>query len=232
LKFSTPASSASEASGQPMQFAWSPYVDNGGTTLAVAGKDYCVIAADTRMSVGYSIHTRHQSKLTQLTNKCVIASAGMQSDVKTLHKTLETRITKYRQHHHKDMSTPSLAQMLSNTLYYRRFFPFYSFNVVGGLDDQGRGCVYSYDAIGSYERTLYSSSGSGQTLVIPLLDNQVAFKNQNREKRDLTLDEAVNLVKDAMTSAGERDIYTGDGVVIYKITKDGIETEKFALKYD
>jgi 20S proteasome subunit beta 6 len=223
---------AAPVHSQPIEFAWSPYVDNGGTTLAVAGKDFCVIAADTRMSVGYSIHTRNQKKLAQLTEKCVIASSGMQSDIKTLHKTLETRITKYRQHHHKDMSTPALAQMLSNTLYYRRFFPYYSFNVVGGLDEQGRGCVYSYDAIGSYERTSYSSSGSGQTLVIPLLDNQVAFKNQNREKRELTLEEAVNLVKDAMTSAGERDIYTGDGVDIFKITKDGIDVEKFALKFD
>lgn len=69
-------------------------------------------------------------------------------------------------------------------------------------------------------------------MVIPLLDNQVAFKNQNREKHDLTLEEAVNLVKDAMTSAGERDIYTGDYVEIYKITKDGIEMEKFSLKFD
>jgi len=231
FKYTTPAKVAAETS-QPMQFAWSPYVDNGGTTLAVAGKDFCVIAADTRMSVGFSIHTRNQSKMSKLTGKCVIASSGMQSDIKTLHKTLESRITQYRQHHHKDMSTPALAQMLSNTLYYRRFFPFYSFNVVGGLDEQGRGCVYSYDAIGSFERNSYSSSGSGQTLVIPLLDNQVAFRNQNREKKDLTLDEAVNLVKDAMTSAGEGDIYTGDGVEIFKITKDGITSEKFALKFD
>jgi hypothetical protein len=36
------------------------------TALAVSGKDYVVIAADTRISVGYAIHTRHGKKLAKL----------------------------------------------------------------------------------------------------------------------------------------------------------------------
>lgn len=37
----------------------------------------------------------------------------------------------------------------------------------------GRGAVYSYDAIGSYERTGYSCQGSGKDLIQPVLDNQL-----------------------------------------------------------
>lgn len=37
----------------------------------------------------------------------------------------------------------------------------------------GKGCVYTYDAVGSYERSGYSSQGSGQTLIMPVLDNQL-----------------------------------------------------------
>jgi hypothetical protein len=44
------------------QGQWSPYTMNGGTSMAVAGKDFCVVAGDTRMSKGYSISCRHVPK--------------------------------------------------------------------------------------------------------------------------------------------------------------------------
>lgn len=46
--------------------AFSPYSDNGGTILAIAGKDFSVIAGDTRQSEGYSIQTRYARKVWQL----------------------------------------------------------------------------------------------------------------------------------------------------------------------
>ncbi|KAH9733054.1 proteasome subunit beta type-1 [Citrus sinensis] len=118
--------------------AWSPYDNNGGTCVAIAGADYCVIAADTRMSTGYSILTRDYSKICKLADKCVMASSGFQADVKALQKLLAARHLIYQHQHNKQMSCPGMAQLLSNTLYYKRFFPYYSFNVLGGLDNEGK----------------------------------------------------------------------------------------------
>lgn len=49
---------------------------------------------------------------------------------------------------------------------------------------------------------------------------------------EVALDKAIDIVKDAFTVAGERDIYTGDAVEIWVIKKEGIERSEFALKKD
>eukprot|EP00878_Enallax_costatus_P011701 GHUV01012216.1.p1 GENE.GHUV01012216.1~~GHUV01012216.1.p1 ORF type:complete len:233 (+),score=54.66 GHUV01012216.1:343-1041(+) len=162
-----------DAQGIKQHATWSPYDDNGGTCLAVAGADYCIVAASTRMSTGYSILTRRQSKILQLTDKTVIASAGCQVDMKALQKLLQARNVMFQHNHGKPMSCKAAAQLLSNTLYYKRFFPYYTFNICAGLDEEGRGAVFTYDAIGSYERTGYSCQGSGKDLIQPVLDNQL-----------------------------------------------------------
>ena len=138
----------------------------------------------------------------------------------------------YKHNHRKPMTTPSVAQMLANTLYHKRLFPYYAFNVLGGLDAQGQGYVTSYDAIGSFERQQYAATGSGQAYIIPLLDNVIGNRNRLEEKPTLEAAEVVEILKDAFLSAGERDIYTGDQVEIMVVTAAGIQTTQFALKAD
>lgn len=86
----------------------------------------------------------------------------------------------------KNLSTESIGRLVQTTLYNRRMFPFYTFNIVAGMDQEGilffllivyffigRGAVYSYDAVGCIERNEYVCEGSAQTLIMPVLDNLV-----------------------------------------------------------
>lgn len=235
------------SSEQPKQLAFQPYMDNGGTCAGIAGDDYCVMVADTRMSSGFSIMTRQSSKAIKLTDNCVLASAGQQSERTTLHKVLQNKLKRYEHQHHKEMSTTAIAQMLANTLYFKRFFPYYTFNIVGGLDKDGKGVLYSYDAVGSVGACRYDCDGTGKSLIQPILDNQVGFKNQSQPEKQakpsetpqnppevpsIPLDVAKNLLKDAFTSCVERDIYTGDSLEIFTITKAGVQYETVPLKKD
>ncbi|XP_010934682.1 proteasome subunit beta type-1 [Elaeis guineensis] len=213
------------------------YENNGGTCVAIAGADYCVVAADTRLSIGYSIYTRDYSKICKLTEKCVLASSGFQGDIKALQKNLAAKHLIYQHQHNKQMSCPAMAQLLSNTLYFKRFFPYYAFNVLGGLDNEGKGCVFTYDAVGSYERVGYSAQGSGSTLVMPILDNQLKSPSPLLlPARDavtpLSEADAVDMVKDVFASATERDIYTGDKLEIVILNASGVRREFMDLRKD
>jgi 20S proteasome subunit beta 6 len=56
---------------------------------------------------------------------------------------------------------------------------------------------------------------------------------QNVSQAPLELDEVLRIVKDAFTSATERDIYTGDNLQICIIRKDRpVEVQHFPLKKD
>ncbi|THU67040.1 hypothetical protein C4D60_Mb05t20470 [Musa balbisiana] len=207
------------------------------TCVAIAGADYCVIAADTRLSVGYIIYTRDYSKICKLADKCVMASSGFQGDLKALQKNLAAKHLIYQHQHNKQMSCPAMAQLLSNTLYYKRFFPYFTFNILGGLDSDGKGCVFTYDAVGSYERVGYSAHGTGAGLIIPVLDNQLKSPSPlllpaKDAVTPLLEMEAVDLVKDVFASATERDIYTGDKVEILVINASGIRHELMELRKD
>jgi len=193
---------------------------------------FAVLCADTRLSTGYRIHTRNASKATQLTDKCVIASCGMKADVITLHKVLKMRIVMYEHKHRRQPSVTAIAQMLSTMLYSRRFFPYYTFNVLAGVDDEGKGAVYQYDAIGSFERTPYSTSGSGSSLVMSVLDCQIGRLNQTEKGEKPDMKQTVELCSDIMSSVGERDIFTGDSGEIFLITKAGVQKTTFELKKD
>ncbi|ORX98201.1 Psmb1-prov protein [Basidiobolus meristosporus CBS 931.73] len=217
----------------PIEHKYSPYTDNGGTSLAIAGKDYCVIAADTRQSEGYMINSRYVPKAYQITNKVVIATNGFHADGLALVKRIKQRIEWYKHAHDKEMSIGAIAQMVSIILYSKRFFPYYTFILLGGLDEQGVGAVYSFDPVGSYERESHRAGGSASSLIQPFLDNQVGFKNQqNVTDRNIPVERAVKLAQDAFTSATERDIHTGDFLDLFVVTSAGVQIETVPLKKD
>merc|ERR1719398_670991 len=101
---------------------------------------------------------------------------------------LKARMVMYEHKHRRQPSVVAIAQMLSTVLYYKRFFPYYTFNVLVGLDDEGKGAVYHYDAIGSFERVPYTTSGSGSSLVMSVLDQQLMQGNKEQAPDKLKKD--------------------------------------------
>ncbi|EFP86392.2 20S proteasome subunit beta 6 [Puccinia graminis f. sp. tritici CRL 75-36-700-3] len=228
--------------------------DNGGTILAISSKEFAVIAGDTRQSEGYSIQTRYAPKVTQLTEECCIAVNGFAADGKELVKQLKQRLQWYQHTHASQPSVQSIARLVQTMLYGRRFFPYYAYVILAGIDRDGTGAVYSFDPVGSYERESCRAAGAAQSLVQPFLDNQVGGKNMTRDpsgpapppepvyaqgqsytppRSQLPLEKVQALVTDAFTGAAERHIEVGDGLEIFIIEAGkGVRVVRKELKRD
>jgi len=222
-----------EYNASPVMHHFDPYADNGGSLVAIAGDDFSVIASDTRLTQGYGILTRDQTKLFKLSGSTVLGASGCWCDCQTFNRRLQIQMKMYAYDHQHEMSTNAVAQYASTMLYGRRFFPYYVWNILAGLDDDGKGCVFAYDPVGHMEKKMCSAAGSSSALIMPFLDNIVGKKNQvNPDDTPLTKEKAVALIKDIFFSAAEREVSCGDAVHICVITKDGIEEHKAELRRD
>ena len=100
--------------------------------MAIAGKDFVVVAADKRLSYSYSIVSRDTSKICKLTDNIILSSSGMYADFIALQRYLKARIEIYRSNIKKEPTLDNIAQLLSVTLYHKRFFPYYCFTTLCG----------------------------------------------------------------------------------------------------
>ena len=177
-------------------------------------------------------------------SRIVLAVVGFAADGNALQERLDALVKMYKYQHGKPMSVKACAQRLSTILYQKRFFPYYVHAILGGLDEDGTGALYSYDPVGSYEREQCRAAGAAASLIMPFLDNQVNYKNQYipgsgeghdlkpKERESLPQETVVKIVEDAFTSATERHIEVGDGLQMFIITKDGVQETYTPLKKD
>lgn len=233
---------SNEVKNIPIEHQFNPYSDNGGTILGIAGEDFAVIAGDTRNTTDYSINSRYQPKVFDCGDNILFSANGFSADGDALVKRFQNSLKWYHfDHNDKKLSLKSAARNIQHLLYGKRFFPYYVHTIIAGLDEEGKGAVFSFDPVGSYERSQCIAGGAGASIIMPFLDNQVDFKNQyvpgsdgteRRKAQYLTVEEVIKLVRDAFTSATERHIHVGDGLEILIATKDGVRTEYFPLKRD
>merc|ERR1719419_128505 len=189
------------------------------------------------MSRGYSILSRNEPKIWKINDRVIIGSAGMQADCQALTTRLGIHHDSYKDRMGRDMTANTASRVVSNTLYYKRFFPFYCFNLVGGVDDdedskeeEVKGYLYTYDAIGSFESVEIACEGSGVELIMPLLD---FVKLEKQAGRFIPTRENVEkLVIDCFHMAAEKDIYTGDQIELYTVTKGGIDKKMVPIRCD
>lgn len=220
-----------------------PYVDHGGTVVGLAGRNFCILAADSRLSQAHMIHSRNHSRLLAIGNGCGLCGSGCWPDIEALASALKSNVRAYEWQGGQQISLEATSNLLSTLMYGRRMFPYFTFSVLGGLDKCGAGALYRYDAVGSFERVRAVCAGKGEQLIQPSLDRLTnmeedqeswqmglnefesdVFESQGVEATfvdDLSVQEAIDIIVKSFQSASEREISIGDGLDVMVIESGG-----------
>jgi proteasome beta subunit len=111
----------------------------------------------------------------------------------------------------RDVPPNTIAKMMSNMMYERRFFPLLTQVIVGGLVDKP--IIYTLDPLGSVLPDDYAAVGTGAEMALGVLDPQY--------KKDLTEAQAVDLAVKSVRAASMRDSASGDNIDVLVMNKDG-----------
>ncbi|TDG39618.1 hypothetical protein AWZ03_013960 [Drosophila navojoa] len=213
-----------------------PYEQNGGTVMALTGPDFVLLAADTRLSCESHVLSRRQSKLFKMTPTAVVGSTGCWCDVLALTSMLRMHVQSYEMEHRQTISTEALAHLISVSMYNRRFFPYFTYTLLAGLDSKGKPTVYYYDPVGHYECVRYRAVGTSLAILQPCLDQFYGWENCRLSlplKNDnLTMTEALDMARKCLRIGADRDTFTGDKGELLSITSQGMKYSTMDLRGD
>jgi proteasome beta subunit len=190
----------------------------GATAVGITFDGGVVLASEKRIAYGNFLVSKNTKKTYSLTDQVGATIAGLVADMQILVLQIKA-LTKIRKMELKrDVPPNSVAKMMSNLMYERRFFPLLTQVIVGGLVDKP--AIYTLDPLGSVLPDDYAAVGTGAEMALGVLDQQ--YKPAMKEK------EAVDLAIKSVKAATMRDSFSGDGIDVLVITKDG--TKEFTEK--
>ncbi|MEM0458166.1 MAG: archaeal proteasome endopeptidase complex subunit beta [Sulfolobales archaeon] len=192
----------------------------GTTTIGLVGRDYVVLAADKRASAGTYVAHRNVRKIEIINERSALTISGLVADAQILAHYLRTEDNLYYLRTGKRMSIKAMASLLSLLLNESKYFPYIVQLLLGGIDERPR--LFQINIFGDLTEEKYVATGSGSPIAIGVLENGYS--------EDLELDKAVELAREAVTSAIKRDVFTGEGVDVVAITRSGVKDFYFPIR--
>ena len=185
----------------------------GATAVGVTFDGGVVFASEKRIAFGNFLVSKTTKKTFPITPKVGATCAGLVADMQILSLQIAALAKIRKMEIKRDVPPNTVAKMMSNMMYERRYFPLLTQVIVGGVVDKP--IMYTLDPLGSVLPDEYAAVGTGAEMALGVLDPQF--------KKNMTKDEAVDLAKRAVRSASMRDSASGDGLDVLVITNEGTE---------
>ena len=189
----------------------------GATAVGITYNGGLVLASERRIAYGNFVVSKTTKKTFVITPHVGAACAGLVADMQILSLQVSALAKIRKMEIKRDVPPNTIAKMMSNMMYERRFFPLLTQVIVGGLVD--RPVIFTLDPLGSVLPDDYAAVGTGAEMALGILDQQY--------KKELNEAEATDLAVKSIRAAIMRDSASGDNIDVLVIDKNGTkETTK------
>ncbi len=189
--------------------------------VGIVCKDGVVLGGDRRVTAGSLVMGKNYQKILRVNDGIIVAYTGSVSDAQLTNKILgaELRLQELRT---KSKATIKEAANLLGMLTYRGIrSPSMIVSIVGtliaGVDASGKVSLFTIEPAGGvYEVEDYDANfSSGMPYILGILEGEY--------KKEITVEQAVELAKKCLKSSTQRDVGSGNGIDIFSVTKQGIK---------
>jgi proteasome beta subunit len=203
----------------------------GTTTMGIVCKDGVVLVADKKATAGHMIVDKRAEKIHVVDEFIALTIAGLVSDAQLLTKIFRAEVQLKKIRTNQELNMKTAANMLASLSYANirkmSMFPAVVGFLVAGKDTSGFH-LYNIGIDGSVtEEPDYTSDGSGSIFVYGVLEAMY--------KKNMSVEEGIQLAKKALQAAVQRDAASGCGFDVVTITDDGVkrlETKEIAYKVE
>ncbi|KAJ3276358.1 proteasome core particle subunit beta 3 [Terramyces sp. JEL0728] len=198
---------------------------NGGSVMAMVGKNCVAIASDKRFGVQALTLGMDFDKIFPVNDKLMIGLAGLASDVETLNEKFRFKVNMYKLNEDREITPKTFAHLVSSTLYEKRFGPYFVDPVVAGLNPDGTPFICSTDLIGCINFAKdFVVAGTASSMMYGMCESLW--------EPDLEPESLFETISQAMLNAVDRDASSGWGISVHVITPEKIISRTLRARMD
>jgi len=195
----------------------SPFSINGGACVAMVGKDCVALACDLRLGMqALTVSNNHPKIYTISPGSVYLGLTGLATDQITVSELMRYKVNMYRLREERNISPETFANLVSSSLYEKRFGPWFVSPVVAGINGKsGKPFICGFDSIGCIDF-------AKDFIVSGTASDQLFGMCEGLWEPNLGPDELFETISQALLSAVDRDALSGWGAHVYIIEKDKV----------
>jgi len=199
---------------------------NGGSVVAMVGKNCVAIASDLRLgNQALTVATTFE-KIFPITDRIYLGLPGLATDVVTLRERFRFRVNMYTIKEEREIEPETFTHLVSSTLYERRFGPYFVSPVIAGLSKgTNEPFIATTDLIGCITTPKdFAVSGTASDKLYGVAEGLW--------EPDLEPEDLFETISQTLMNAVDRDAYSGWGAIVHLILPDKVITRTLKARMD